>query len=457
MTAMTVTLPPRSEIPIDVRRVPRDRVVFPGDRNYAMSRQVWNGAVDHYPLAIVSCETASDVAAVVGETGEQGLPLSVRGGGHDWAGRSLREGGLVIDLAAMRQIRIDPTSRVAIVGGGVRTVDLVTASARYGLAPVTGNCGTIGMAGLTLGGGYGPLSPRYGLAADNLLGAEVVLADGRRVAANAIDHPDLYWALRGGGGNFGVATSMRIRLHPVCGLLTALIIFPWADAVGVLRRYAEAAASASDQLSLTAGLIPKSGGDPMLFLSAVWCGDPAQGAPILDRLGGFGSPAISRIEAMTCADLVGVFDPQAVHGRHYAIHTRWLPQLTVDAIEWIAAAGDSRTSPYSMLVLHHCHGAPTRVPPQATAFGLRRDHFMIEIIAAWDPRDGIDDVAHRRWARRLSDVLAPGALPGGYPNLLGPDEHEQIAGAYGDNLPRLRLIKRRFDPDGVFSATPLPA
>jgi FAD/FMN-containing dehydrogenase len=439
----------------DLWRLPRDSVVFPGDPNYAEARQVWNGAVDRYPLAIVSCETAGEVATAVCAAGEHGLPLSVRGGGHDWAGRSLCEGGLVIDLAAMRRIGIDPTAKVAIVGGGARGVDLVVAAARYGLAPVTGNCGTIGIAGLTLGGGYGPLSPRYGLAADNLLDAEVVLANGHRVRANAVDHPDLYWALRGGGGNFGVVTSMRIRLHPVRSVLTALILFPWTEAANVLRRYAEATADAPDELSLTAGLIPKPGGEPMLFLNGVWCGDPALGEPVLDRLGRLGTPAISRIEPMTCADLVGMFDAQVVRGRHYAIQTRWLPELTEDAIDWIAAAGASRTSRYSMIVLHHCHGAPTKVPPRATAFGLRRGHFMIEIVAAWDPRDGNDE-GHRRWARRLSDVLAPGALPGGYPNLLGPDEHEQIARAYGDNLPRLRLVKRRFDPHGFFSAIPLP-
>jgi FAD/FMN-containing dehydrogenase len=455
MTAMTVISPPKAGLADDLWQLPRDRVVFPGDPHYAEARQVWNGAVDRYPLAIVSCETAGEVATAVRTAGEQGLPLAVRGGGHDWAGRSLREGGLVIDLSAVRRIGIDPTAKIAIVGGGTRGIDLIAAAARYGLAPVTGNCGTVGMAGLTLGGGYGPLSPRYGLAADNLFSAEVVLANGRRVKANAVDHPDLYWALRGGGGNFGVVTSMRIRLHPVRGVLTALILFPWAEAANVLRRYAEVAAGASDELSLTVGLIPKPGGEPMLFLHAVWCGDPALGEPILDRLSRLGTPAIARIEPMTCADLVGMFDAQVVRGRHYAIQTRWLPELTHDAIDWLAAAGASRTSRYSMLVLHHCHGAPTQVPPRATAFGLRRDHFMIEIIAAWDPRDGHDDL-HRRWARRLSDVLAPGALPGGYPNVLGPDENEQIARAYGDNLPRLRLIKRRFDPDRVFSATPLP-
>jgi FAD/FMN-containing dehydrogenase len=455
MTAMTVISPPRAGLPDDLWGVSRDRVTLPGDRNYSESRQVWNGAVDRYPLAIVSCETAGEVAAAVCAAGEQGLPLSVRGGGHDWAGRSLCEGGLVIDLAAMRRIDIDPMAQVAIVGGGVRGVDLIAEAARHGLAPVTGNCGTVGLAGLTLGGGYGPLSPRYGLAADNLLGAEVVLANGRRVRANAVDHPDLYWALRGGGGNFGVVTAMRVRLHPVRGVLAALILFPWAEAANVLRRYAETVARARDELALTAGLIPLPSGEPMLFIHAVWCGDPAVGEPILDRLGHLGSPTTSRIEAMTCADLVGMFDAQVVHGRHYAIQTRWLPELTGDAADWIAAAGASRTSPHSMIVLHHCHGAPTRVPSRATAFGLRRDHFLLEIIAAWDPRDGHDDV-HHRWARRLSEVLASGALPGGYPNLLGPNEGAQIARAYGDNLSRLRLVKRRFDPDRVFSATPLP-
>jgi FAD/FMN-containing dehydrogenase len=456
MTAMTLISPHGVGSADDLYRVPRDRVVMPGDSRYAASRQVWNGAVDRYPAAIVTCNTTADVATAVCAAGEQGLELSVRGGGHDWAGRSLRDNGLVIDLAAMRGIEIDPAAKTAIGGGGARGVDLIAAAACYGLAPVTGNCGTVGMAGLTLGGGYGPLTPRYGLAADNLLGAEVVLADGCRVTANAVDHPDLYWALRGGGGNFGVVTSMRIRLHPVRRVLAALVLFSWAEAASVLRRYTEAAAAAPDELEIMAGLIPSPDGEPMLFLTAVWCGDLIRGEPILENLPRLGTPVMKRIETMTCADLIGMYDAETVPGRHYAIQTRWLPRLTDDAIDWIVAAGSSRTSRFSMVALHHFHGAPTQVPAKATAFGLRREHFLVEIIAAWDPHDGIDDFVHQSWARRLSDVLAPGALPGGYANMLGPDEREQIACAYCDNLPRLRLIKRRFDPDGVFSAIPLP-
>jgi FAD/FMN-containing dehydrogenase len=461
MTAMTF-LAPADKAPYglgtadDLYRLPRDRVVLPGDDRYAVSRQVWNGAVDRRPAAIVSCETAADVAIAVSAAGEQGLPLSVRGGGHDWAGRALCDDGLVIDLAMMRRIDINSQTRVATVGGGARGTDLIAAAARYGLAPVTGNCGSVGMAGLTLGGGYGPLSPRYGLAADNLLGAEIVLADGRRVTANALDHPDLYWALRGGGGNFGVVTAMRISLHPVHDVLAGFILFPWAEADVVLRRYAELVSTAPDHLEIATGLIPSPDGDPMLFLAPTWCGLPALGQPILDRLRRFGTPVVARVGLMTCADLAGMYDAEVVRGRHYAIQTRWLAEMTEEAIDWIVAAGSHRTSRYSALVIRHFHGQPARIAPRETAFGLRREHFLVEAIAAWEPGNGVDGPIHRQWARRLSEALAPIALPGGYANILGPDEHEQIAHTYGDNIVRLRRVKRVFDPDGVFSAIPLP-
>ncbi len=219
----------------DLRSVMQGKVLLPTDIDYAQARQIWNGAVTAQPALIATCETRGDVRAAVRAARVHGLPLSVRGGGHDWAGRALRDQGLVVDLSAMRHVEVDPEASVATLAGGATVRGIIAAATPYGLVAVTGNCGSVGMAGLTLGGGYGLLTPRFGLALDNLLSAEIVLADGRCITADAHEHPELFWALRGGGGNFGVVTSLRIRLHPVGTLLGGLILFPWSEAHAVLQ------------------------------------------------------------------------------------------------------------------------------------------------------------------------------------------------------------------------------
>jgi FAD/FMN-containing dehydrogenase len=448
---------PRLAAMRDLRAAMRGTVVGHGDDAYARARQIWNGAVDHHPALFAFCETPEDVQAAVRVARMHSLPLSVRGGGHDWAGRALRHDGLVIDLSAMRRVDVDPHAHIATVEGGATAGDVIAAAAPHGLVAVTGSIGAVGMAGLTLAGGYGPLNPRYGLALDNLLDAELVLADGQRITADEFAHPDLYWALCGGGGNFGVVTAMRVRLHGHRTLLAGLIVFPWSEARSVLSRYAEAVASAPDELDVTAGILSGPDGNPVLFLAPTWSGERAQGEEILGELQRFGTPLAVQIGPMTCADMLRLFDAHVVNSRHYAVQTRWLPKLTPDTIAPLIAAGGTRTSPLSAIVLHHFHGMATRVPLRATAFGVRREHFLAEIIAAWEPGAADDGRIHRRWAQRLSHILAPYALFGGYPNLLGPDEHNQIAQAYGSNLARLQIVKRRFDPDGIFSATPLPA
>ncbi len=431
-------------------------VVSPADDNYAQCRAVWNGAVSHHPLAIAQCQTTQDVQAVVRLARSRDLRVSVRGGGHDWAGRSMCDGGVVIDLSAMRGVEVDATDRVATVQGGARATDLAAAAAPHGLAAVTGNAGSVGLAGLTLGGGYGPLTPRYGLALDNLLGADVVLADGRCVTADARENRELFWALRGGGGNFGVVTAMRLRLHPVRELQAGIIVYPWWQAELVLRRYAEWVTRAPDAMSVTAAVLASPDGEPALVLAPTWCGAPQVGEPLLQGLQCLGTPLLVQMGAATCPELLGMYEAHAPAGRHYALQTRWLPALTADVIAAIIAAGGARTSPFSSIVLHHFHGAPTRVAANATAFGLRQEHFLLEVIAAWEPDARADGGTHREWARRLSQAIAPASLPGGYPNLLAAGDHDQIAAAYGGNVERLRATKRRYDPDGVFTATPLP-
>jgi len=433
-------------------------VALPGQGRYDAGSRVWNRAVRRRPAMVAFCKQSEDVQAAVRAARRHGLPLSVRGGGHDWAGRALSDNGLVIDLTGMRAVTVDPIARVATVAGGALAKDVALAAGTHNLVTALGNCGMVGMAGLTLGGGYGPLSGSCGLAADNLLGAEVVLADGRSVTTGADAEPALFWALRGGGGNFGVVTSLSIRLHPARDLLAGTIVYSWKDARTVLSRYATFAATAPDALGAPIGMISGADGEPAIMMVPLWNGERRQGERIMDDAQAFGTPQSAAVGRATYADMLAQFDAwvAASEGSHWEIRTRWLPALTVDAADTIIAAMARRVSPQCSVFWHHFHGAATRISPDGTAFGLRREHFMVEIVASWKP-NGDDGAAHRRWAYDLWRNLAPFALPGGYANLLGPDDRDQAEAAYGGNAARLLDLKRRFDPDGVFaSAVPLP-
>jgi FAD/FMN-containing dehydrogenase len=415
---------------------------------------VWNGAVRRRPALVAFCKQPEDVQAAVRAARRHGLPLSVRGGGHDWAGRALLDDGLVIDLTGMRDVTVDPRALVATVGGGARAKDVAVAAGAHGLLAALGNCGTVGMAGLTLGGGYGPLNGTCGLAADNLLGAEIVLADGRRVTTGPDAEPELFWALRGGGGNFGVVTALRIRLHPVRHMLLGTIIYSWNQASAVLRRYAAFAATAPDELGMSVGMMTGPNGGPVIMIVPLWNGDQCRGERVMEDVQAFGTPLSAQVGPATYADMLAQFDAwvEAVDGSHWGFRTRSLPAFTADAADAMIAAKARAASPLCSIFWHHLHGAATRIAPDGAAFGLRREHIMVEILAGWKP-DGNGGAAHQRWAQSL----APFALPGGYANLLGPDDREQTAEAYGDNAARLRVLKRRFDADGVFaSAIPLP-
>ncbi len=310
------------------------------------------------------CETVEDVQAALRIARENNMPLSVRGGGHDWAGRSLRDGGLVIDLSVMRQVEVDPGARLAKVAGGATGAEVIAAATPHGLAAVTGNVGAVGMAGFLLAGGYGPLTTRFGLGLDNLVGAELVLADGRIVWTDATEHRDLFWAIRGGGGNFGVVTSMHIRLHPINNLLAGIIVFPWSEAESVLRGHAEIMASAPKELSVLAGVFRGQGETPVVLLGPIWSGEPEEGQRMMTRLQNLGSPIMSQVGPMSYPELLGLYNEQAYSGLHYAVQTRWLADLTPEVISGITKAGGERTSPLSLIALHHFHGAGTRVPAE---------------------------------------------------------------------------------------------
>lgn len=431
-------------------RLGRDRVHRPGSEIFNSSVTVWNGAVTNRPTAVVQPRDSREVAAAVIAARECGIDLSVRGGGHDWVGRALRDQGLVIDLGQMRNVRIDGTT--AVVGGGALTSDVVAAAGARGFNVATGTAGTVGMAGLSLGGGYGPLLGTAGLAADNLLGAEVVLADGRLVSTD--EDPELLWALRGGGGNFGVVTTMRIQLHPDRGLVGGMILFPYSDAAGLLTRFGELLEDAPDELTLLLELTTVPDIGPCVLVVPVWSGDPDHAEAAIDRVAKLGSPLMQNVGPTSQKDLLAQFDQNVPVGMHWDIRPRTLENLTTENIDALLAGAEARPGPGAGIGLRQFHGAAARVGTDDTAFGVRRPHLAVEISGGRGPHD--DPASYRSWIDEVSTTLAPHAIPGGYPNFLAPDLDDQIAAAYGNHADRLISAKERYDPAFVFTATPLP-
>ena len=333
---------------LELRALMQGRVVLRGDDDYARTRQIWNGAVENQPALIAMCETPADVQAAVRVARRRGLPFSVRGGGHHWAGLALCPDGLVVDLSEMRQVIVDPHLRVATVQSGARVKDVAAAAAAHGLVAAVGNCGTVGIAGLTLGGGYGPLSGLYGLAADNLLGAEVVLADGRRVTTGPDEEPELFWAIRGGGGNFGVVTSMRVQLHETRHMLAGSIVYPWSEAETVLHRYAAFAATMPDELGVPVSMASGPDGQPAITLLPLWNGDKLQGERAMNHLQALGKPLLAQFGPMTYTEMLAPFDALGGGGG-------WLALEDADAL---TARAHARR--------HQCHqhgGRPQDVAP----------------------------------------------------------------------------------------------
>jgi FAD/FMN-containing dehydrogenase len=327
-----------------------------------------------------------------------------------------------------------------------------------GLAAVTGSVGAVGMAGLTLGGGYGPLIGRFGLALDNLLAAEVVLADGRVVTTTADKEDELFWALRGGGGNFGVVTEMHIKLHHVPSVRSGLLVYPFAEAKGVLEGCAEIAASAPDGLTVQVGCLAGPDGAPVAFATPTWCGEPNEGETRLAPFLKLGTLLAGSTSATSYAASLTAFDAHIVNGHRTLMETCWLPAFGGRCIDALIDAMKAAVSPGCAVFTHEFKGAASRVSEQATAFGMRRDHVLIEILASFPDRSDTEEERHRQWARAAREAFDAMALPGGYPNLLADGDRVRAAMSYGRNAARLIEAKRHYDPDNIFaSAIPLPA
>ena len=433
------------------------RVSRLGDDRYVAATEIWAKPVGRMPRTVVHCRTLQDIQLAIAATRSAGLSLSVRGGGHDWAGRALCD-GLVIDLSDMRDVVISRDRRSARILGGARASDVLAVTDPLGLAAATGSCSAVGMAGLALGGGYGPLIGRFGLALDNLIAADVVLADGRIVTAERDQEEDLFWALRGGGGNFGVVTAMRIRLHDLPNVVSGMLVYPFSEAKTVLRRYAGAVPSMPDELTVQVGAVTGRDGVPVILLVPTWSGSQGQGdehiAPLLE----LGTLLDNTVDAVRYGTSLSVFDPHIVNGRRTFMETCSLPALDGAGVDLLVEAMAKAVSAGCAIFSHEFRGAASRVPVEATAFGLRRDHVLIEILASFPDRpDRLEERRHQQWARGTRRAFDAIALPGGYPNLLGSCDTDRAAESFGPNVERLARVKQLYDPENVFcSAIPLP-
>jgi len=433
------------------------RVSLPCGDGYAAATAIWAKPVGPMPRAVVHCRTPEDVQLSIRTARDCGLPLSVRGGGHDWAGRALCA-GIVIDLSGMNGVSVDADYRSAIISGGARAADVAAVMDPLHVAAVTGTCSAVGMTGLTLGGGYGPLIGRFGLSLDNLLAAQVVLADGRVVVADDANEEELFWAVRGGGGNFGVVTAMRHRLHNVASVRTGMLVYPFSEAKAVLRRCADIAASSPEDLTVQIGCAGGPDGKPVAMILPTWCGPRAEGEAQVAPFLKLGTLLAGNLEAMSYGTSLTLFDPYIVNRQRVFMETCWLPALDSASIDVFVEAMENAASPGCAVFTHEFRGAAWRVPAEATAFGLRRDHVLVEIVATFvDRSDKEEEQRHRQWARATRQAFSPIALPGGYPNFLAGDDSDRVAKSYGPNAGRLIAAKRRYDPDNVFcSAIPLP-
>jgi FAD/FMN-containing dehydrogenase len=429
------------------------QLILPRDASYEEVRALWNGGVQSRPAAIVRCATAQDVVHSVRWARAHGLALTVRSGGHDIAGRALRDDGVVTDCSPMRAVTIDPEARTAHVQAGASAGDLINAAQPHGLATTTGTISTVGLSGLTLGGGYGPLMGKYGLVTDNLLSAQVVTADGHLVTASATEHADLFWGLRGGGGNFGAVVAMEYRLHPVTTVLSGLLLYPMEQAGAVLHHYDEFNGTAPDELVVQAGFLTMPDGTLVLFLSPTYCGPLTTGDQVLTSLRTFGTPLADQIQPIAYGALIHALDAFFPKGRYYFLQTQSLVGLRAETIAVLIERARQISSPFSAFSIHHFHGAASRVPASETAFAPRQEHLMVEIVAGWEPTSPEADQQHVRWAQETSRALAPYALPGGYINLLDVGEQDRVPLTFGPNYARLLELKRAYDPGDVFQST----
>jgi FAD/FMN-containing dehydrogenase len=433
-----------------LRRTVRGDVIVSTQAGYEQARRVWNGNVDRRPALIVRCAGAADVQQAVRFAQSLGLLVSIRGGGHSAPGYGTNDGGLVIDLSLMKGIRVDPGARTAWAQGGVLWRELDHETQAHGLATTGGTVSNTGIAGLTLGGGLGWLMGKHGLSVDNLISADVVTADGELRRASAKDHPDLFWALRGGGGNFGVVTALEYQLHPITEVLGGMVIYPLDHARELLRFYREFSGTLPDEAEAYAALLTAPEGRPVAALILGYNGPAADGERVLAPARRFGKPVADIVGPMPYAARQRLLDePNATHGLHRYWRSAFTETMSNELIDAVVEGAASFSSPLSALLFFHVHGAATRVASTETAFALRRPQWDFDAIGQWT--DGGGSAAHTAWLRGLWARLEPHLQGRAYVNHLSADDRpEKVRASFGANYGRLRALKAVYDPQNMF-------
>jgi FAD/FMN-containing dehydrogenase len=460
---MTTETPTLAAATTDLERLRdsiRGPVIGSGDEGYDAARAIWNGAIDRRPAYVARCTGVADVVAAVRFARERDLLVAVRSGGHGVGGHAVCDGGLVVDLSPMKGIRVDPATRTAHAEAGVLWGELDRETQLFGLATVGGIVTHTGIAGLTLGGGIGWLMRKHGATVDNLLSADVVTAEGEIVTASEEKNPDLFWAIRGGGGNFGIVTSFEYRLHPVGPIVLAGPVFhAIEDAPEVLRFYRQFIAAAPDELTTIFELsvaqpvpfLPEEvHGKPIVMIGACYAGSPDEGAEVVRPLKQFGRPIGDLLELKPYTALQSTFDPFVPHGWHRYWKSVELPPLTDDAIDTLVEHSSAPTSPRSYTIVFQLGGALARVGADQTAFSQRDAAHNVNINAVWTEDDPGAE-RHIAWARDFFDAMKPHSGRRVYLNFLGEEGADRIRQAYGaGNYERLVELKRTYDPANLF-------
>lgn len=437
----------------------RGTAIVRGDQGYDVARRVWNGTIDRQPSCIVVCADPEDVSHAVRIAADHGLRMTVRGGGHNVAGRSIRDGLLLLDLSKLRHVSVNRESRVATAQGGAVWRDVDTASAVEGLATTGGLVSSTGVGGFTLGGGAGWLMRKYGLACDNVRGAGVVLADGRFVRSSPHEHADLYWGLRGGGGGLGVVTSFEFQLHPLREVMAGLVIHSAEHAKEALRAFRDFAADAPDEFC---GLAVIAHGPPLPFLDAAWHGRPvvifavcwsgdlAEGERVLAALRGHGQPLVEHIGRMPYAQWQQMQDPTAVRGHYYYWKTANYSALSDKIVNELAAMATCLPTMRSEIHVQHMGGAVSRFAPEESAFAHRNAKFFVNFIGITDTASAIGVL--REGIRTLHNKVSQEALPGILTNFADQDDSDNVREFGLQNAGRLEALRRKYDPEGIFQS-----
>lgn len=432
----------------DLRKTVRGAVLCPGEDGYEAARKVPNAMIDRRPAIIVRCAGAADVISCVRFARDHALLVSIRGGGHSIAGKAVCDGGLMIDLSCMKGIRVDPQHRTARAEPGLTLGEFDHETQAFGLATALGTVSKTGIAGLTLGGGFGHLSGKYGLACDNLIAADVVTADGRLRKANASENQDLFWGVRGGGGNFGIVTSFEYRLHEITTVLGGAVLYPAAKAKEILPFYKEFAEAGPDELVIQAGSMTMNG-VPVFLVGGCYCGSLAEGEKLLKPLRTFGSPIADIFAPVSYVQMQSMFDPFFPPGRQTYVKANFIRSLSDKAVDILAEFAGTSPSVHTFGPwVEHWHGAATRIAVSDTAFPHRQYPYNFSVWSNWvSPSESEDNI---KWSRACWDAMRPFMADGSYVNYL-EDEGDPLArAAYGPNYDRLVALKIKYDPTNFF-------